>query len=206
VNIYSQVEINEVRATGVKSKVERAAIELFGARGVDGVSIADIAAAAGISQGALYRHYRSKDELAARLFADAYRRTGGELTAIGCASRGFDERLNAMIAHFCALYDAEPALFRFMLLAQHNMLPEIDDGGSAPVAAIEAAVAEAIANRELADVDIGLAAASIMGIVLQSALFQLYGRIAGPLLPRAPSLGRAALAAVAALARAAPGV
>jgi hypothetical protein len=36
--------------------------------------------------------------------------------------------------------------------------------------------------------------------VLQTALFQLYGRIIGPLLPRAPALARAAIAAVAALA------
>jgi hypothetical protein len=35
-----------------------------------------------------------------------------------------------------------------------------------------------------------------MGIVLQTALFHLYGRLAGPLVPRAPALARAAIAAV----------
>ena len=35
-------------------------MDLFAANGFDGVSIADIAAAAGVSQGALYRHYRAK--------------------------------------------------------------------------------------------------------------------------------------------------
>ena len=190
----------DVRATGVKERVERAAVALFAARGVDGVSIADIAAEAGVSQGALYRHYRGKDELAARLFADAHRRTGAELAAICAAKPGFATRITAMVAHFCALYDRDPALFRFMLIAQHDLLPAIDDAGAAPAAAIEAAVADAVASGEIAPVEPASAGAAIMGIVLQTALFHLYGRIAGPLAPRAPVLARAAIAAVAALA------
>jgi len=193
-----------VRATGVKDKVDRAAVELFAARGVDGVSIADIAMSAGISQGALYRHYRSKDEMAAQLFAEAYRRTGAELAAIYATRTGFVARIAAMIGHFCALYDADPALFRFMLIAQHDLLPGVDDAGAAPVAAIEAAIAEAVSSGEISPVDIALASATVMGIVLQSALFHLYGRISGRLLPRAPALARAVIAAVAALARGEP--
>jgi AcrR family transcriptional regulator len=66
--------------TGVKAKVDRVAVELFAAKGVDGVSIAEIAGAAGVSQGALYRHYRSKDELASAKLSAAYLRC--ELDAI----------------------------------------------------------------------------------------------------------------------------
>jgi len=63
-----------IRGEILQRRVDRAAVELFAARGVDGVSIADIASAAGASQGALYRHYRSKDALAAQLFTEAYLR------------------------------------------------------------------------------------------------------------------------------------
>ena len=188
-----------MRATGVKGRVERAAVDLFAARGVDGVSIADIAGAAGVSQGALYRHYPSKDELAAELFKLAYRRTGEELATIGAAQSDFTARIGAMIEHFCVLYDRDPALFRFMLIAQHELLPGIDDAGTTPVAAIEKAIADAAATGEIAAIDVALATAAIMGIVLQTAVFHLYGRIAGPLAPRAPALTRAAIAAVAAL-------
>jgi AcrR family transcriptional regulator len=193
-NIRSQEAY--LRATGVKEKVDRAAVALFAARGVNGVSIAEIAVAAGVAQGALYRHYRSKEELAARLFADAYRRTGAELAEIGATDQPFEVRIAAMVAHFCVLYDRDPALFRFMLLAQHELLPAIEDGGGAPVAAIEAAIADAIAAREIAAVDAAEGSAVVMGIVLQTALFHLYGRLAGPLVPRAPALARAAIAAV----------
>ena len=190
-----------MRATSVKERVDRAAVELFAARGVDGVSIADIASAAGASQGALYRHYRSKDALAAQLFTEAYLRTGAELAAIRHEKRGFAPRLTAMIEHFCALYDHDSALFRFLLIAQHNLLPRVAGAETAPVAAIEATLADAVAEGEIAALHPTTAAAAIMGIVLQTAVFHIYGRLCGPLLPRAPALAEAALAAVAALAQ-----
>jgi AcrR family transcriptional regulator len=194
-----------MRAAGVKAKVEHAATGLFAARGIDGVSIADIAAAAGVSQGALYRHYRSKDELAANLFATAYRRTGTELAAISAAEPGFAARIAAMVAHFCALYDRDAALFRFMLIAQHDLLPRIGDDDATPVAAIEGAITDGIAAGEIGAVDPAMAAAAIMGVVLQTALFHIYGRIAGRLTARAPALAGAAIAAVLALAESARG-
>ena len=190
------------RISGAKAKIDKAAIELFAARGVDGVSIADIAAAAGVAQGALYRHYRGKDELAAELFAEAYLRTGAELAAICAAEPRFAERIEAMVAHFCALYDHDAALFRFMLIAQHDLLPRVNDPGPTPVAVIEAALADAISTGEIAAIAPSEGAAVIMGIVLQTALFHIYGRLAGPLLRRAPALARAALAAIGALASA----
>jgi AcrR family transcriptional regulator len=188
------------RVGGVRTKLDRAAVELFAAKGVDGVSIADIAAAAGVSQGALYRHYRSKDELARHLFSTAFLRTGAELDAIRAGRSGFAARVGAMVEHFCRLYDTDPALFRFMLIAQHGLLPGVGEGGRTPTAVVEDTVADAVAAREIARTDVAAAAAAIMGLVLQTALFHLYGRLHGPLLPRAPSLARAAVAAVEALA------
>jgi AcrR family transcriptional regulator len=189
-----------VRATGVRERVARAAIELFAARGVDGVSIADIAAAAGVAQGALYRHYRGKDELAAQLFADAYQLTGVELAEICAAEPRFAKRIEAMVAHFCALYDRDAALFRFMLIAQHDLLPRVANTDPTPLAVIEAALADGVAAGEIAPVSPTEGAAAIMGIVLQTALFHIYGRLTGPLGPRAPALARAGLAAISALA------
>jgi hypothetical protein len=86
-----------------------------------------------------------------------------------------------------------------LLIAQHDLLPGVDDAGTAPVAAIEATIIDAVAHGEIAPVDVATAAAAIIGIVLQTALFHIYGRIAGPLAPRAPALARAAVAAVGAL-------
>jgi AcrR family transcriptional regulator len=46
-----------------RSRLLRAAADAFAARGYDGTRVADIAAAAGVSNGALYAHFGSKAEL-----------------------------------------------------------------------------------------------------------------------------------------------
>jgi AcrR family transcriptional regulator len=189
-----------MRSTGVKPKVERAALDLFAARGVDGVSIAEIAAAAGVSQGALYRHYPSKEELAWALFSTAYLRSGAELDAIRGREPDFSMRIAAMVAHFCALYDSDPALFRFMLIAQHDLLPRIESGQRTPVEAVGDGIAQAVRSGELGAVDPQAGTAAVIGIVLQTAVFHIYGRLTGSLAARAPALARAAVAAVKALA------
>jgi AcrR family transcriptional regulator len=188
------------RSVGVKAKVERAALALFAANGLEGVSIAEIATAAGVSQGALYRHYAGKSELAWSLFSTAYLRTGEELDAIRTARSGFDAGVTAAVGHFCTLYDDDPALFRFMLLSQHGLLPRIERGSRTPVDAIADMVSDAVAAQQLRPVDPLTGAAVIMGVVLQTATFHIYGRLAGALSARAPALARAATAAVRALA------
>ncbi len=44
------------------------ASRLFRERGIDGVGVAEIAREAGLTHGALYKHFRSKDDLAAEAF------------------------------------------------------------------------------------------------------------------------------------------
>ena len=174
-------------------------MDLFAANGFDGVSIADIAAMAGVSQGALYRHYPSKEELGWALFSTAYLRTGEELDRIRIGEPKFEAAVTAMIAHFCALYDEDPALFRFMLISQHGFLPRSPSGSDTPADAVADLVGDAIANNQLKPVNPALGAAVIMGVILQSATFHIYGRLGGSLGARAPALARAAIAAVSAL-------
>ena len=106
----------------------------------------------------------------------------------------------ATVAHFCAVYDDDPALFRFMLLAQHGFLSRIERGAGTPVDAIAEIVGDAVAERQLPPVDPALGAAVIIGVVLQTVTFHIYGRIGGALSDRAAALARAAIAAVRALA------
>ncbi|MFI6924611.1 TetR family transcriptional regulator [Nonomuraea spiralis] len=52
-----------VTAAETRQRLLRAAAEVFAERGYDGTRVADIAAAAGVSNGALYAHFGSKAEL-----------------------------------------------------------------------------------------------------------------------------------------------
>lgn len=48
---------------GTKEKIFDASVDLFAEKGFDGVSIRDIARAVGITEGAVYKHYSSKEEI-----------------------------------------------------------------------------------------------------------------------------------------------
>jgi AcrR family transcriptional regulator len=52
-----------VTATETRERLLRAAAAVFAERGYDGARVADIAAAAGVSNGAMYAHFGSKAEL-----------------------------------------------------------------------------------------------------------------------------------------------
>src|SRR3954466_2331952 len=52
-----------VTAAETRERLLRAAADVFAQRGYDGTRVADIAATAGVSNGALYAHFGSKGEL-----------------------------------------------------------------------------------------------------------------------------------------------
>lgn len=60
-----------------RTRLLRAAADAFAARGYDGTRVADIAAAAGVSNGALYAHFGSKAEL----LVESLRAHGGRVLA-----------------------------------------------------------------------------------------------------------------------------
>ena len=66
-----------VTSAETRTRLLRAAADEFAARGYDGTRVADIAAAAGVSNGALYAHFASKAEL----LVAALRAHGGRVLA-----------------------------------------------------------------------------------------------------------------------------
>jgi AcrR family transcriptional regulator len=66
-----------VTSAETRARLLRAAADVFAARGYDGTRVADIAAAAGVSNGALYAHFGSKAEL----LVAALRAHGGRVLA-----------------------------------------------------------------------------------------------------------------------------
>lgn len=189
------------RPVAIKDQLDDAAIHLFAAKGVDATSIKDIAQAAGVSQGALYRHYKTKDEMADRLFVSRYLMLAEHLDILRTEAGSFPQALSAMVGAFCALFDDNEPLFRFLLLSQHRHLAAVPAGARTPVEVIADTLQDAMAAGDIPAVPPDLKAAAVMGIVLQTATFHVYGRLTGGLKPLAPSLTAACLAAARAPAK-----
>jgi AcrR family transcriptional regulator len=171
-----------------RERIDRKAMELFVSQGVTETTIRDIAGASGIAEGALYRHYRGKDDLIHILFKRHYTAFAERLEALQAAQHGTRNKLRAMIEECADVFDSDPVLFQFLLLVQHHSLHRIDGGGDTPVEVVRRVVAHGISAGEIAPRDPDLAAGFVLGIILQIATFKTYGRLPGPMTPLAESL------------------
>ena len=169
------------RGARTQEKIEQVALALFAEKGVDRSTIGDIARAAGIAEGTLYRHYPSKEELIWQLFSGNYLRLSGELDALQAARRGLRAKLQAMVGQFCAFYEEDPDMFRFLLLVQHGQLERVTEDMQTPVKVLKAVIAAAMADGEIPEQDPEVATAMVLGMVLQVAVFKVYGRVTRPL-------------------------
>lgn len=185
-----------------RTRITAAALQLFAERGIDGTSVRDIALAAGVAEGALYRHFPSKEALARSLFLEGYAALAGDAAAILAGTAGFEARAAALVGRLCRLFDEDPALFAFLLLHQHDHLRHVErDAEGNVVRVVARLIDEAIAAGEIPPQDPALATAVALGAALQPAVFHLYGRLPGRLADRAPAI----VAAVVAAARAGGG-
>jgi len=64
-----------------RERVLDTAAELFRSRGIEGITVAEIMEAAGLTHGGFYRHFESKDDLAAQACARAFEQAVGRLVA-----------------------------------------------------------------------------------------------------------------------------
>lgn len=63
------MKITKEKAEENRAALIEAASHLFREKGIDGVGVAEISKAAGLTHGALYAHFKSKEELSAAAFA-----------------------------------------------------------------------------------------------------------------------------------------
>lgn len=171
-----------------RERIDRTALRLFAERSVAEVSVRDIATAAGIGESGLYRHMRSKEELAERVFRDAYLDMSHAFSEALPANGEFRQEIEALVETLLAAFDRDPVLFRFLVLRQHENLPSVDPGEATPVKLLLACIERAMAKGQMMRMDPEMAAAIMMGLALQPITFVLYGRIPGPAMDLKPSI------------------
>jgi AcrR family transcriptional regulator len=184
------------RFVDTRARIERAAIQLFVEKGVDATSVRDVARVVDVSEGALYRHFVSKEELVWELFERHYVQFGGRLESLARAETTARGKLAAMIRGFCQAHDEDPLLFRFLLFVQHGQLSKLAQGSPTPVDAVHAVIADGIAAKEIPPQPPDLATAIVFGIVLQPVTFAAYGRLPSSLTSMSDRLIAASWAAV----------
>ena len=174
-----------------KTRIKQAALRLFVTQGVSETSVRDLAKAAGIAEGTLYRHYPAKEDMVRDLFREHFTQFAERLDRLQGGQRGLKAKLRVIVADACRLFDENPTLYRFLLLVQHEALPRLPKGGSHPMTVLKKIITDAAAAGEAKVENPGLAAALVMGLMLQPALAVIHGSLKGPLSPFAGDIAAA---------------
>jgi len=103
-------------------KVMKAALQLFTKKGIEGTTIKDIASKARVSEGALYRHFKSKDELAWHLFTTHLTDFTTDLTTKVLEQYTAEKRILAFVSECFKAFEENQDLFTYLILSEHREL------------------------------------------------------------------------------------
>ena len=182
-----------------RARILDEALALFARKGVEGTSVRDIAQAVGVAEGALYRHFKAKEDIAREVFLTHFEALAADVALVAGGPDPFPRRVWRLVLHFATLFDERPALFTFILINQHRHLDAVPtEAARNPVSALRDLFRRAMESGDIDPGDADLAAALALGLVVQPAVFRLYGRIEGPMTRQAPAITRAVLAALGA--------
>lgn len=182
------------RARNARPKIERAALQLFISEGVDAATTREIADVAGVSEGALYRHYKGKDELALALFMETHNRLAEMMQAAFTVDGSLEDKVRGAVTAYCALADEDWLMFSFHLVSLNKFLPHDVKRDDDPVTIVETLIAGLMEAGEIPKGDPAIIAAMALGVVMQSGLNKIYNRLPGPFGQHAETFTRTILA------------
>lgn len=177
--------------TATKQTIESTALRLFVEQGVAGTTTRDIAEAAKIAEGTIYRHFASKEELAWHLFRTHYEALAVDVQALVERKGSAAERVTALIETLCRRFDTEPFAFRYMLLTQHYFSARVDHDVNSPLAVLERFVTAAMRAGSMTKLPGRLAVGILLGPALQAAAAVVYDTLPKPLAKHAGAIAAA---------------
>lgn len=177
-----------------KAKLERAALELFVEKGIDGVTTREIAAAAGLSEGVIYRHFKSKEDLARQLFMAIHTHLTDMVKSIATSPLELSDQVDELVISYCHTADDDWTLFAYHILHMTRFLPGLPPGQDSPVAQAEAILSNAKSKGQINYDDVRVQTAMVMGVVINAALTKVYGHLDGDLSRHTSSFRRAIMA------------
>ena len=122
------------RPVRFRNAIYNAAVRLFGDQGLTQTGIREIAKLAGVSEAALYRHWKGKRELAWDIFKHGLEDLHDAMDELVADDQPFCDTIRTIVRVFYEAYDRNPQLFGYLLLSQHELWKAKPDSLKDPVA------------------------------------------------------------------------
>jgi AcrR family transcriptional regulator len=154
-----------VRPETKRPDIERAALRLFITRGLRGTTVRDIAARARVAEGTLYRHWRSKRDLARAVYRGCAETVAAEVRRAAEAERSASAKLAAAVRALFRSARDDVLLYELLVLPPSRDTQDFLVETTSPADVLAEIVAEGQRRREFVPGDPRLVSECILGIV-----------------------------------------
>ena len=159
-----------------RAGIERAALRLFVTRGLRGTTVRDIATRAGVAEGTLYRHWRSKRDLARSVFRGCADTVTAALREATAAERTPEAKLVAAIRALFRCARDELLLYELLVLPPSRETQGFFGRSASPADVLAGVIAEGCDRGDFAlGIDPRLAAECILGSINRIAIYRRLG-------------------------------
>lgn len=158
-----------------RSDIKESALSLFIEKGIRGTTTKEIAGRAGISEGAIYRHFEGKEELALELFLDGLNLF---IDYLNQACQGNDpppDRLRRTIRAFAKFATEQPKAYSYVVLGHYTEFRRVSNERLKPKDIVVALLQDGMEKGYFRQMDPTLAAAMIIGMVIRVLFFLEHG-------------------------------
>ncbi|MBG9796719.1 TetR/AcrR family transcriptional regulator [Brevibacillus laterosporus] len=164
-------------ADSKKKDILHAAMRLFATKGIDGISVKEIGDAAGVTDAAIYKHFKNKNEVASEVFTQYCNSYTKMIDFYVSQSGTFHDRFDCLIDQLVEMHDEDHC--GLLLLSQHHDVYQqvAQKNMRQPLDALIDLILQGIESNELPEQDARLSAVLIIGAFTGLAVSSFQGEL-----------------------------
>ena len=165
-------------SSDTEARIRNAALNLFTKKGIKGTTTREIATKAGIAEGTIYKHFKSKEELAVKLFLHCMDAFTTELLESIRELTDPRDKIAVLIKSFFYFAKKEPKIYSYIMVVHHTELGKVlKQIEPKPKDVFSQVIREGIQSGYFRKMDENLAAALVIGMMTRVILFYERGLI-----------------------------
>ena len=133
-----------MRRKGTREKILDASLKLFSEKGIRETTVKDIAREVGITEGAIYRHFKSKDEIVLGLFGLYSEEFYNRLLSGVRSPISYKEKFYLTVHNFLSFCFENPSAFKYLDLFHYLRAQDVKNFSPLPKDAILELIEEGI--------------------------------------------------------------
>lgn len=179
----TKLSIKTEKPTDLRQVILDTALNLFTTKGYFNTSVHDIKRGANVSIGAVYHHFKSKEEIAEAIYSDLLESMTSSMAEFLAREATIQGLSKAIMGFLFEMTENHPAAMEFMLYAKHRefMPSAIPICSSRPLETMREIVQRGMDAGEIRKMDTVLATTCLFGGMFRMINLRLDGVIKNPL-------------------------